>query len=187
MIPPPAPPALIIPPPPPPSSGVILQEPPKLRGDNNQTLELVDFGNWQLRIDATVNGGCYVVTTYTDQSYLRVGYNPLTEDLTWGLGSNFWRSLAGGEEISVSIKFPAKESWEGAGVVDRQGGFATIYVPIGNAKFIEEMTNGYIMQTIAKGVDLGWREVAGFDRAFEGLLDCQDFVNQELDPFAPDD
>jgi hypothetical protein len=99
---------------------------------DNQTSLWAQAGEWQVRIDATLGSGCFMITSYQDGSILRVGLDPMHKISYLWLGNPKWQSLKVGQSYMVDVAFDsgAANTWK-AGAIDI-GGSTVLMLPFLN-------------------------------------------------------
>ena len=71
-------------------------------------------GHWQIRVDTTLNNGCFLYTSFERGTILRIG---LDKTATGGgyiiIGNDDWKSIEVGKDYKISIKFDDELPWVG--------------------------------------------------------------------------
>jgi hypothetical protein len=62
-------------------------------------------GNWAVMIDSTLGNGCFMVTSYTLGTSVRVGINNMNKNGYVLIGNTAWRSLEIGKEYKLTFQF----------------------------------------------------------------------------------
>jgi hypothetical protein len=154
--------------------------------------------NWLIGVDPSIGNGCYMLSDFVDESFLRIQFNPDLGNLQFIIGNPKWRSIQGGQLYKMTVQFGNAPVWEGDGEGFWWGDDSpSLILGVGyeqNAaqEFIDELMR---MNSVAIGYQ--GREIAnlslnGTTSAMSEVMNCQDAMNQggqapgggTVDPFS---
>lgn len=151
--------------------------------DNEQTVAWGEQGNWHIRVDLTLNGGCFASVTLDDHSYVRIAFDPNSRDIAIFVGNAYWRSLQAGATQPLSLSINFDDPWEGGGTVRKMGNVTYIGLLL-NRDFMTEAKQALVLTAESDNRHLGHYDIRGISEAFSELANCQENVEKIVDPFA---
>src|SRR5262249_49908075 len=70
-------------------------------------------GNWELRIDKTVDFGCFMTASFTRGTAFRIGIDQKNLNGYVLFGNTAWKSLEVGKTYEVAFQFDTESPWKG--------------------------------------------------------------------------
>src|SRR4029079_1880058 len=77
------------------------------------TVLWANVGQWQIRIDKSVNYGCFMLGSYTQGTLLRIGFDQNNRNGYLLVGNDAWRSLRVGNRYDIVLRFDRAAPWRG--------------------------------------------------------------------------
>ena len=78
-------------------------------------------GAWQIRVDASLGFGCFLLGSYTRGTVLRIGIDQQNGNGYVMVGDESWRSLQVGNQYDLSMRFDNSSPWRGRATARRIG------------------------------------------------------------------
>lgn len=150
-----------------------------------------DVRGWMIRVDPTIGNGCFMLTEYDGGTYLRVQFNPSTDNLDFIIGDGDWRSVEKGKLYELSVQFGNRTPWAG----DAEGFWfgdntpaLMMSVPFHDDRaksFMEEFMRMSDVRVKYEGSEIAHLSLSGTYAAMQEAIACQiAMAEEEDDPFA---
>lgn len=153
-----------------------------------------DVGNWEVRVDTTLEYGCFVYSVFEGNTVFRVGINRVKNNLYFMLADDDWRSLESGKVYDLSIEFDNEGAWQVPARGTRLNEQAVALVgQTSESLFIVEFMERHVMKVRYEGDEIVRLSLDGSYRAVQEMFNCQKqidaYQDDEGDPFdgGPDD
>lgn len=151
-------------------------------------------GHWQVRIDTTLNNGCFLYTTFERGTVLRIG---LDKTATGGgyiiIGNDDWKSIEEGKKYKISIKFDDEVPWLGNSTgmkFDSNSKSTFLFLPFGDSKFLEEFMTKNSLEIKYNEKLVTTLNLKQNYQVTKELIECQKSMDtspvKQKDPFASD-
>ncbi|MGE3279642.1 MAG: hypothetical protein AB7H90_03720 [Alphaproteobacteria bacterium] len=154
-------------------------------------------GNWDIRIDKTLNYGCFMFGVYEGGDVLRVGFNRKSSNGYLLIGNSAWKSIEPGKEYELEFQIDSKPKWRGnsKAIVVGDQGVKFLNVPFRDANFLTEFAVGQTLIVRYRNKAISTLRLTGTYAAMQELLQCQRSVeenrpaasSESRDPFASAD
>lgn len=95
-------------------------------------------GQWQIRVDRTIDFGCFVFSSFKKGTVLRIGFNPRDDNAYLIIGNDAWSSLEVGKEYDLGIKYDNEPMWKGTATAVDLWGATMLWVTFANKDFLLE-------------------------------------------------
>jgi hypothetical protein len=148
-------------------------------------------GQWQIRVDASLGFGCFLVGSYTRGTVLRIGINQQNGNGYVMVGNEAWRSLQVGNQYDLAIRFDSNSPWRGRATARRigNGDMVFLYLSFDRARFLVELARRNNMTIFYQGAVVTQLPLHGTNAAVQEMLNCQRAADaarkgQKGDPFA---
>lgn len=152
--------------------------------DSEETLGYGTVGNWHIRVDLTLSGGCFANVIYDDYTYLRLSIAPVDKTIFVMVGNSLWRSIAPGEKYAIAMGFDDLEPWTADAAGVKSGAVHYFAFRLSGGDFLKEMRTARLAIIANSNRKIGSYDVRGSYAAIEKLGECQKLVEQVVDPFA---
>jgi len=139
---------------------------------------------WEVRIDPTTAGGCFIAAAYDNLTVIRFQRDPVAGGNVFMAGSNYWRSVGDGEKHPLNIIFDQHEPWEGDGTASVIAGIHWLSLRANEKEFISEILSARYIYLRSGSIDLGMYEAGAIREALTSLVQCQAAPDVIVDPFA---
>ncbi len=98
-------------------------------------------GQWQIRVDASLGYGCFLVGSYTRGTVLRIGIDQQNGNGYVMVGNEAWRSLQVGNQYDLALRFDNASPWRGRATARRigSGDMVFLYLSFDRARFLVEL------------------------------------------------
>lgn len=152
-------------------------------------------GNWDLRVDRSLNYGCFMITRYHGGDMLRVGFDRKHQNGYVMLGNTEWKSIEAGKEYQLQLQFDNRVPWNGNAVAFEfsHSSPAFLFVSFRKSNFIDELAISQSLIIRYKGHVVSKLLLTGSNAAVRELIRCQQIIDQAdagtktnptQDPFA---
>ncbi|MFC4273012.1 hypothetical protein GQF03_07460 [Sneathiella chungangensis] len=148
-------------------------------------------GEWEVRVDLSLNNGCFVLARYETGTFFRLGFNPPVGNAYIMFGSLDWQSLEHGKEYLIKIRFDDEEPWSGyATGTGLSKDLTALTLVVDEADFIREFMKKNVIVIEYRGKEISRLSLRGSFAAGMELLQCQtefdDHKNKKkkIDPFS---
>lgn len=149
-------------------------------------------GQWQIRVDASLGYGCFLVGSYTRGTVLRIGINQQNGNGYVMVGNEAWRSLQVGNQYDLAMRFDGNAPWRGRATARRigNGEMVFLYLSFDRARFLVELARRNNMTIIYQGAVVTQLPLHGTNAAVQEMLNCQRVADAarknrpQGDPFA---
>jgi len=103
-----------------------------------------NVGNWTIRVDKTLNYGCFMLASYTRGTVVRIGIDQQNLNGYIVIGNEAWRSLEAGKQYGLSLQFDNDTPWRGNATARSIGGDRPIflYLPFSKPDFRSILRGG---------------------------------------------
>lgn len=152
--------------------------------DNEATMQWSRSGNWLIRIDKTVEYGCFAFASFDDRTQVRLAVMPSEQGFAVHVGSPFWRSLRPEETYLIEIDFDNRPAWSGDARVITFQPLKFLVLRVSDPEFMLEAAKSNAMTVRWAGKFLTRLEMRGADKAILAVVDCQKAVEGVVDPFS---
>ena len=137
-------------------------------------------GDWEIRVDRSLNYGCFMYGSYHNGELLRIGFDRKNANGYIMLGSPAWKSLEVGKEYKLTFKFD-DSPWEGvANAVSLDGSeIKFLYMIFNKPNLIRDISTKQLLTVEYNGNLVTRLPLTGTVKAVEELLNCQTTFNNE--------
>lgn len=152
-------------------------------------------GNWEIRVDPTLDYSCFALIEYKTGTILRIGFNKSEDNYYLVFGHPDWTSIEEGKTYEITLRMDKARPWtatlEGVWLGKTPGLIGSSQ----DIKFIKEFVRKRSMRIYFEGRQLDHISLTGSRRAFETVITCQDKIDEAMksstgpskrnnDPFA---
>jgi len=153
------------------------------------TVLWANVGQWQIRIDKSVNYGCFMLGSYTQGTLLRIGFDQNNRNGYLLVGNDAWRSLRVGNRYDIVLRFDRAAPWRGRATARTigSGGMVFLHLTFDNPRFLIELARRIYLTIYYDGDVVTRLPLRGTSAATEELLRCQraaDAGRPAQDPFS---
>jgi hypothetical protein len=149
-------------------------------------------GQWQIRIDASLGYGCFLLGSYTRGTVLRIGIDQQNGNGYVMVGNEAWRSLQVGNQYDLAMRFDSNSPWRGRATARRigNGQMVFLYLSFDRARFLIELARRNNMAIFYQGDLVTSLPLRGTNAAVQEMLNCQRAADAarkkgpQGDPFA---
>ena len=146
-------------------------------------------GEWEIRVDPSLNHGCFAVATYEVDTMLRIGLDPGEGDGYVVIGDPDWQSLEEGKSYPIRVQFGRAAPWEADATAGRMDGFPVLFFRFRDLNVVREFMRKREVAFIYRNKTIAVLSLSGSFRAFQEVIRCQEQVNAGLidsgtDPFS---
>lgn len=151
------------------------------------------IGQWQIRVDASLGYGCFLVGSYTRGTVLRIGIDQQNGNGYVMVGNETWRSLQVGGQYDLALRFDNNSPWRGRATARRigNGDMVFLYLSFDRARFLVELARRNNMTIYYQGNVVTTLPLHGTNAAVQEMINCQraaDIARKQNrpqgDPFA---
>ena len=149
-------------------------------------------GQWQIRVDASLGFGCFLVGSYTRGTVLRIGIDQQNGNGYVMVGNEAWRSLQVGNQYDLALRFDNDSPWRGRATARRigNGDMVFLYLSFDRTRFLVELARRLNLRVFYNGDLITQLPLQGTNAAVQEMIRCQRAAdiarkNQpKSDPFA---
>jgi hypothetical protein len=149
-------------------------------------------GDWQIRVDTTLNNGCFMFGSYTQGEFLRVGFDRANRNGYAMIGNAKWASLEAGHEYPLVFEFAGFAPWNGnaTGFV-LSGGAIVLGIKFSDPEVMRQLAHSSSLTISYNDRVISTLPLKGTEAAVAELVRCQNAVDAHApsspgpsDPFA---
>ena len=148
-------------------------------------------GDWDVRVDTTLNYGCFIAAAYETGTVVRVGFDETHSGGYILIGSPEWTSLEIGKDYDLEFQFDNEPPWEGTATAIPMGEVVLLFLPFHEPSFMSEMQRKHALMITYRGRVVANLTLRGSYAAIQELVNCQLAVEEARagsptpgDPFA---
>ena len=132
-------------------------------------------GEWQIRIDKSVDYGCFLLGSYTQGTVLRIGFDQQNRNGYILVGNEAWRSLQIGGRYELVLRFDNAAPWRGRATARRigTGSMVFLYLSFDSPRFLTELARRVNLTIFYAGNVVTTLPLRGTYAATQELLRCQ--------------
>ncbi len=132
-------------------------------------------GQWQIRVDASLGYGCFLVGSYTRGTVLRIGIDQQSGNGYVMVGNEAWRSLQVGNQYDLALRFDNNSPWRGRATARRigSGDMVFLYLSFDRARFLVELARRLNMTIYYQGEFVTALPLHGTSAAVQEMINCQ--------------
>ena len=78
--------------------------------------EFASVGTWSIRVDTSLDYGCFLVSTFEGGTALRFGFDMTELTLYVAIGDPKWKSIEYGKNYAMEVQFGDESPWSGDAV-----------------------------------------------------------------------
>lgn len=154
--------------------------------------EYAKVGPWSIRVDTTLDYGCFIFAAFEGGTALRFGFNMTDQTIYAMVGDPKWKSLEWGKAYHVIITFGDEEPWSGDAMgfsFDEGEDGPWLWINVGEVGDVAELFFTEFMQEGDFALDYKGKEITklslrGSHKAGLKLLECQEeMLEMGEDPF----
>jgi hypothetical protein len=161
---------------------------PPVSAADSETSLWRKVGVWTVYVDHTLEDGCFVFATFTNDTAVRVGVNRQSGGQYYVMLANpDWRSLKVGEKYDLQFQFGSNSPWTGPTTAKAMGNSVALMVDFTDSTFWTEFSNSGELDVTRNGKPVTKVDLTGSKAAFDELVKCQqseDAQARSRDPFA---
>jgi hypothetical protein len=132
-------------------------------------------GQWQIRVDASLGYGCFLVGSYTRGTVLRIGIDQQNGNGYVMVGNEAWRSLQVGNQYALSLRFDSAAPWRGRATARRigSGDMVFLHLSFDRARFLVELARRINLTIFYNGDVVTSLPLRGTNAAVQEMIRCQ--------------
>jgi len=140
-----------------------------------ETLHWQHVGQWEVRIDRTLDYGCFMFASYTRGTVIRVGIDQQNRNGYVLVGNDAWRSLQIGNRYELALQFDGDRPWRGRATARTIGSGRTVFLhlPFERPQFLVDFARRQTLTILYNGRIVTQLPLIGTLAATEELFRCQ--------------
>ena len=151
------------------------------------------YGNWSIRVDTSLDYGCFLFSEFEGGSVFRLGVDRTDGSVYVLVGNPDWKSIEFGKTYPVSMKFGDESPWSADATgfsfdLPKDQPFLSVQVamnPETMGLFMAEFMEESSFQLFYRGSSVANLSLKGSYAAAMKLFECQVEVNSALDQRDP--
>ena len=153
--------------------------------DDDETFHVDTIGNWHVRVDLTVKGGCYAFVGYEEDTLLRLSIMPQKDAVVMYLSNWRWRSMRDGQNYKLLIRFDNYEPWTVDANSLLMGDDPALSFDVTNREFFDEFSTSEVLNVSYNDQSIANLSLSNTRDVLSSLTTCQDAIEEVVDdPFA---
>ncbi|WP_064681247.1 hypothetical protein [Rhizobium bangladeshense] len=154
---------------------------PRIGLADDETIQWKEVGGWSVAVDPTLDNGCFVLTSFDDDTIFRLGFNFRKKDkpLYILLGNPNWKSLEKGKHYPIELSFDQSKRTADARGLDLAG-LKSLWIDFNDPDLIEEFSGKLSFRASVRGKQIAALGLKDSERAADELLACQQAVNDAV-------
>jgi hypothetical protein len=148
-------------------------------------------GDWQVRVDKTLNFGCFMAAASVRGTVVRIGLDQKRLNGYILVGNDDWRSLEVNKDYELVLQFDGNPPWRGKATAIQMGqGAAYLYLPFSKSQVMLELAKKQVLSIWYESKQVAALRLTGSFAATQELVACQRAVEaarsgtKPADPFA---
>jgi hypothetical protein len=142
---------------------------------------------WDIAIDQTLGGGCYILAEFDGDTIVRIGFDPSNSDYYLMLADTDWQSIEADKDYDLTLTMGHRQPWEATATGVMMGDQPTLLVRSTDTDFLDEFSSQQNIKVEYSGDQIANLNLTGSAAAIREMINCQDTVNQSAkgsgDPF----
>jgi hypothetical protein len=145
-------------------------------------------GYWEVRVDRSLNYGCFILGGYTKGEIVRFGFDRSEQNnnLYVLIDNDSWKSLVKGKKYILEYRFDDDAPWRGDSIATDMG----LYGKSNKSDFLIDFANKRILTISYEGRLVARLPLTGSQAAIREMVECQQTMSGgrsaqgSSDPFA---
>lgn len=159
-----------------------------LQAKEKDTFKWKNVGPWEVRIDKTLDFGCFLYAIYEGGTAVRIGFDVGRDSAYLMLGDIDWESIEVGKDYNITMQFDDEVPWEVKATAIRMG-YPFLMAYTKQWDFFKEFGRKHYLSVKYKKQEIALLKLNGSAAAVKELLNCQTAVtdvrkNIKKDPFS---
>jgi hypothetical protein len=149
-----------------------------------------NVGDWSILVDRSLGNGCFMISSYTRGTYLRIGIdNTNNKNGYVMIGNEAWQSIEAGKEYKLSLEFNDETPWIGTFRAITMGDVTVLFNPFNKPEFLREVGAKQKLTILYDDKVVTTLPLTGSYAAVQSLIECQSKVDEAAqstpsDPFS---
>ncbi|MCV9944443.1 MULTISPECIES: hypothetical protein [Rhizobium] len=154
---------------------------PRIGLADDKAIQWKEVGGWTVAVDPTLDNGCFVLTSFDDDTIFRLGFNFRKKDkpLYILLGNPNWKSLEKGKHYPIELSLDQTQWTADARGLDLDG-LKSLWIDTDDTDLIEEFSGKLSFRARFNGKEIAALGLKDSERAADELLACQKAVNDAV-------
>jgi hypothetical protein len=159
------------------------------------TIDWKVVGSWDIRVDPSVNFGCFMLASYTRGDVFRFGFDRQSAHGYIIVGNANWHSISAGSQYPISLQFDSETPWTGNALgVDVGDGLKGLELSFTDQRVMQELAERQVLSISYQSSSIASLPLTGTGTAVAELVSCQNQVDRTVaahrqaqppaDPFA---
>lgn len=147
-----------------------------------------NVAGWDIAIDQSLGGGCYILAEFDGNTIVRIGFDPSNSDYYLILADDDWNSIEAEKEYDLVLTLGHRQPWDAQANGIMLGDQPALMVTSTDTDFIDEFSSQQNIKVEYNGDSIANLNLSGSAAAIRELIKCQSAVNSAAggnsDPFA---
>lgn len=142
-------------------------------------------GLWEVRIDTRLKNSCFIISSWTDGTYLRIGFDKRNGSGYIIVGNSDWRSLVPGADYEMEAKFGNMPVWRFPAQAVSSGNSNLVWLGarFSDSNVLAQFASQPYVSFAYQGRTVISLNLPGSAAAVNAMVNCQDIMNAAADPF----
>jgi hypothetical protein len=144
-------------------------------------------GVWDIRVDRSLGNGCFMFSSYTRGTILRIGIdNTDNKNGYVMIGNEAWQSLEVGKEYKLTFQFNDEAPWAGTFRATSMGDVTVLVNYFNKPEFLREVGAKQKLTILYDDNVVTTLPLTGSYAAVQSLIECQSKVDAAVSSKPPD-
>ena len=158
---------------------------------SEETAQWDKAGNWDIRVDHTLDYGCFMVAGYEGGTVLRIGWYPPEQTSYVMIGNGNWQSIEAGGTYDIEFQFGDRVPWEAPATGRYMDDLPVLVFSVSDGDFMQDLAEQSQLKVSYQGEEIDRLKLNDSYKALKSMLECQDTVmsfdeDKNTDPFKED-
>lgn len=160
------------------SALLILMSTPATWADESETVRWKLVDGWDIRVDPSVNNGCYIAATYQSGNIFRLGFDRQNANGYIMVINQNWASLVAGNKYPIALQFDSESPWEGNATARLMGTLPALTIGFSTPNVMKELASKSNLKIFYKEKEIATLGLKGSATAVDELVKCQDAADR---------
>lgn len=149
------------------------------------TVKWADAGAWPVIVDRNLGDGCFTYKAYQTGTILRMGFNPLVNQVYIVVANEAWSTLERGKTYDLRLSLGDTQPWSGSGTASNFDGATAFWLNFSSVDVVRDFVRVQILEVKHRDETLEYLDLTGGVAAFSEVVRCQEAMNAKRETAAP--
>jgi hypothetical protein len=146
-----------------------------------------NVSGWDVRVDRTLNFGCFIFRSFERGSIFRMGFDRQSDSGYFIIANDQWKSIEIGKEYKLEVQMDGETPWQGnaTAVNIGDGKLPFLWMNFKRTDFLTEVARKQWITFRYKGQVVTSLSLTGSYAAVQALVQCQEQIEQVRNAASP--